>query len=227
MNAAGQSSSYDFSTAQMTDRARVWMWTRLTVAYLLLECALWTYGEPQRVASLIFLAWVIATTVAQRPTLKELGLGLTGLAGASLALVYTAIAFGLMVTLAASFGTLRSIGSAFAFSHAAGYVLWSFIQEFILNAYFYLTLEKLLGNRNKAMWGAISLFVLAHIPNLLLLVATFLLSWAFVPLFRRYRNIYPLGLGHAVLGLTLALTVPDKYVAHMRVGLGYLHLMAK
>src|SRR6185312_3462665 len=170
MHAAGQSPSYGFSPAPMSESGRVWMWTRLAVAYLLLECALWTSGEPQKVASLIFLTWVIATTIAQRPTLKELGLGVTGLAGASVALVYTAIAFGVMVTLADSFGTLRSLGSAFAFSRASGYVLWSFIQEFILNAYFYLTLEKLLGNGNKAMWGAIWLFVLAHIPNVVILV---------------------------------------------------------
>jgi hypothetical protein len=41
-------------------------------------------------------------------------------------------------------------------------------------------------------------------------------------MFRRYRSLYPLMLGHAVLGLTLAITMPDSLIHHMRVGLGYL-----
>lgn len=227
MSAIGHTSTYEISQSRIGDHARIWLWTRLLVAYALLECALWTAGETQKVFSLMFLLWIVGTTISERPALKEVGLGMSGLVGASRALLYTAAAFGVMVAVASWFGTLRSLGSGFAFSHAAGYVLWSFIQEFILNAYFYLTLEKLLGDGRKAMWGAVALFVLAHIPNPILLVATLLLSLAFVPVFRRYRNIYPLGLGHAILGITLALSVPENLLAHMRVGLGYLHFVVK
>jgi hypothetical protein len=41
-------------------------------------------------------------------------------------------------------------------------------------------------------------------------------------MFRRYRNIFPLGLVHAALGLTIAASLPDSLLHHMRVGLGYL-----
>jgi hypothetical protein len=41
-------------------------------------------------------------------------------------------------------------------------------------------------------------------------------------MFRRYRSIYPIGIVHAVLGLTVALTIPDSILHHMRVGIGYL-----
>jgi hypothetical protein len=44
----------------------------------------------------------------------------------------------------------------------------------------------------------------------------------FCEMFRRYRNIFPLGLVHAVLGLTIAASLPDSLLHHMRVGLGYL-----
>lgn len=227
MSAIGHTSTYKIHESTIRDHARAWLWTRLAVAYGLLEGALWTAGEAQKVFSLMFLLWIVGTTISERPALKEIGLATSGLAGASRALLYSAIAFGVMVGLATWFGTLRSLASGFAFSHAAGYVLWSFIQEFILNAYFFLTLEKLLSDGRKAMWGAIALFVLAHLPNPILMAATLLLSFAFVPLFRRYRNIYPLGLGHAVLGITLALSVPENWLAHMRVGLGYLHFVVK
>lgn len=199
----------------------------MIVAYALLEGALWTAGETQKIVSMIFLGWVIVTTAAQRPAWNQLGLGLAGLRGASIALVYTAVAFTAIVGLAWSFGTLRRIDAGFAWTHTAGYVLWSFIQEFILNSFFFLTLEKLLRNSRRAVIGAVFLFALAHFPNPVLMAATILLSAVFVTLFRRYRNIYPLGLGHAILGLTLAISVPDPWLAHMRVGLGYVHFMVK
>jgi hypothetical protein len=41
-------------------------------------------------------------------------------------------------------------------------------------------------------------------------------------MFRRYRNIYPLAIVHAMLGLTVAITTPDSLLHHMRVGIGYL-----
>jgi len=44
----------------------------------------------------------------------------------------------------------------------------------------------------------------------------------FCEMFRRYRSIYLLGLVHAVLGLTVAATIPQSLVNHMRVGIGFL-----
>jgi hypothetical protein len=40
-------------------------------------------------------------------------------------------------------------------------------------------------------------------------------------LFLRYRNIYALGLAHGILGLCVAIIVPDSIQHHMRVGIGY------
>ena len=50
------------------------------------------------------------------------------------------------------------------------------------------------------------------------------LIWGFVActLFLRYRDLYSLGLAHAVFGLTIAITVPAAVHHNMRVGLGYL-----
>jgi hypothetical protein len=38
-----------------------------------------------------------------------------------------------------------------------------------------------------------------------------------------HRNLYPLAVAHALIGLALAVSVPDSIQRHMRVGLGYLH----
>jgi membrane protease YdiL (CAAX protease family) len=60
-----------------------------------------------------------------------------------------------------------------------------------------------------------------HLPNPLLTVLSFLGALFFCTMFRRYRNLYALGVVHAVLGLTIAASFPDCVLHHMRVGVGY------
>ncbi|PYV85471.1 MAG: CAAX protease family protein, partial [Acidobacteria bacterium] len=38
----------------------------------------------------------------------------------------------------------------------------------------------------------------------------------------RWRNLYPIGIIHAALGLTIAFSFPDRWLHHMRVGIGFL-----
>ena len=218
-----------FSTAQVRaeEVRRRWRWTRLIIAYGLLEWALWTSGPPQRVASFVFITWIIVTTLASRRKLHELGLGRRGLAGAAIALPVAAVASGAMLFAASLFGTLRPLYGDRPVEHALAYVLWAMIQEFILNSYFFSSLEELLPRRRDAVIGAVALFTLAHIPNPVLLAGTLVASTFFVLVFRRFRNVYPLGLAHALLGLTLALSVPDAWIRHMRVGISYFHFVLK
>lgn len=65
------------------------------------------------------------------------------------------------------------------------------------------------------------LFSIAHIPNPVLVPVTFFAGLAFTGRFRKYRDLYPLALAHAFLGLALAAAVPDAVTHHMRVGLAY------
>ena len=101
------------------------------------------------------------------------------------------------------------------------YAIWSLQQEFILQSFFFVRLESALGGRHAAVRAAL-LFCIAHVPSPLLTVLGFIGGLIFCELFRRYRNLYPLGVVHAVLGLTIAATLPDSLLHHMRVGLGYL-----
>ena len=72
------------------------------------------------------------------------------------------------------------------------------------------------------MLGAALLFSAAHIPNPWLVPATLLGGLVFCELFRRYRNLYPLGAAHALLGLAIAEALSVVLLRHMRVGIGYL-----
>jgi membrane protease YdiL (CAAX protease family) len=101
------------------------------------------------------------------------------------------------------------------------YAIWALEQEFILQSFFYVRLESLLGSR-RAIWGAALLFCAAHLPSPALTLMSLIGGLLFCEMFRHYRNIFPLGLVHATLGLTLAASLPDGLLHHMRVGLGYL-----
>jgi membrane protease YdiL (CAAX protease family) len=101
------------------------------------------------------------------------------------------------------------------------YGLWALEQQFILQSFFYVRLESLLGRR-RALWAAALLFCLAHLPSPVLTLMSFIGGLLFCEMFRRYRNIFPLGLVHAALGFTIAASLPDSLLHHMRVGIGYL-----
>jgi hypothetical protein len=101
------------------------------------------------------------------------------------------------------------------------YALWAMLQQFMLQSFFFVRLESVVGAQ-RAVWAAAFLFAIPHIPNPLLTFLSFVGAVFFCEMFRRYRNLFPLGVIHAALGLTIAASFPDRVLHHMRVGLGYL-----
>jgi len=83
-------------------------------------------------------------------------------------------------------------------------------------------LTRLLESEGAAVGLAAVLFAGAHLPNLPLTAATLVWGAISCALFRRYRNLYVLGLAQGLLGLCFAVCVPDALHHHLRVGLGYL-----
>ncbi len=78
-------------------------------------------------------------------------------------------------------------------------------------------------NPSAAVIAAAVLFSAAHIPGLLLTVGT--LAWGIVSCTLFLRTLYALGLVHGILGLCMAISVPDAVTHHIMVGLGYLHYL--
>ncbi|MGA7709446.1 MAG: CPBP family intramembrane glutamic endopeptidase [Acidobacteriaceae bacterium] len=103
-----------------------------------------------------------------------------------------------------------------------GYIVWSFVQQILLLDFFLLRLLRLMPRRTSAVAATAGIFALAHVPNPILAPLT--LVWGLVAclIFLRYRNLYPLAMAHAILGICIAITVPGPVSHNMRVGLGYL-----
>ncbi|MGB9233586.1 MAG: CPBP family glutamic-type intramembrane protease [Terriglobales bacterium] len=104
---------------------------------------------------------------------------------------------------------------------SGGYVIWALLQEFLLQSFFFARCEELFGS-SAAVWAAATLFAAAHLPSPILTTFALFGGLFFCEMFRRYRSIYPLAIIHAALGLTVAITMPDSLMHHMRAGIGYL-----
>jgi membrane protease YdiL (CAAX protease family) len=203
--------------------SRALLIVQLALVLFTIEAALWTNGRTQLYWFAVAFSALIICVITSRPQIKDLGLGTQGMAGASWSIGIAVVFSCLFVLGAWAMGTLRGLHGEQPVSwHAIFYTIWAFEQQFILNSFFYKRFEWLLGNGPGAMFSTALLFALVHLPNPVLVPATFLGGLFFVAVYRRWRNIYPLAIAHAIMGLTLAVTFPDTWIRHMRVGLGYL-----
>ncbi|HEX2329491.1 MAG TPA: CPBP family intramembrane glutamic endopeptidase [Candidatus Angelobacter sp.] len=106
--------------------------------------------------------------------------------------------------------------------HGSTYLIWAIVQQWIQQGFFFTRLEQFLARGWVASFTTASLFGLAHLPNPVLTPITFVGGFLLSEVFRRYRTVVPLGIAHGLVGLAIALAVPDAINHHMRVGLGYL-----
>jgi hypothetical protein len=193
------------------------------VGYALIMSTIWTASPlKQRLfwtSAAWFLCW--AVVAAWHKGLKGYKLPSLRVGGLLVACAFM-VAIGLM-GVAAAVGTLHGLfGARNPLLHAGGYIFWAVIQQYIQQGFFFARFEQVTGNGMLAGFLAAFLFGVAHLPNPVLAPVTFLGGWLLSELFRRYRSVIPLGIGHGLVGLAIALSVPDHIQHHMRVGLSYL-----
>ncbi len=199
-------------------------WLEIIIAYAALEVALWTERQDQQIASLVAAVVIIAFTFLSRKPASELGLELRNLPRSLWPMLIGAVAALVIVMLAIATGSLHVLfGSRPPGAHALLYFVWALVQQFILQSFFYVRVESALGDNWRSVFVTAFLFCAAHIPNPVLVPATFAGALFFCGFFRKYRTIYPLAVAHGLLGLALAISVPDFIMRHMRVGIAYLH----
>ena len=182
---------------------------------------IWSPEHLQRILSPIALVLTLSLVLARRPSRDELGLGRHGFVASGRILAAAIALAAVSIFAAARIGTLHALYKG-DFAHISGYVLWTIYQQFLLQDFVMDRLLGILSSEKAAVAIAGILFAAAHLPNLTLTAAT--LVWGIVScaLFRRYRNLWGLGLAQGLLGLCFAVCVPDALHHHLRVGLGYL-----
>ena len=198
------------------------LWLQVATVYSAILIACWTPEGPLKAGLMVLTTCTIAIlALSSRYTAKEMGLGKPPLAG-SLLILACGLVFALSLPLIASVAGLRFPPIRVVPWHAAWqYAVWALMQQFALQSFFYLRVESLVGSRRAVFLTAL-LFAIIHLPSPVLTVATLAGGLFFCEMFRRYRTIVPLGLVHALLGLTIAASFSDHLLHHMRVGIGFL-----
>jgi hypothetical protein len=195
----------------------------VAVGYGLVMIAIWTPNPLQRYLFWITLTWIVVATVISRQDARTLGLRPAGWWRCAWVAGAAAVAAAVAVWVAWELHTLHPPPlSISAETRVWRYFLWSFLQQFMLQDYFLARLLRLLPSKTEAVLTATVLFASAHVPNPLLVVVTLFWSAAACALFLRYRDLYSLAIVHGILGICVAITVPNAVHHQMRVGLGYL-----
>src|SRR5208282_104813 len=213
---------------------RYFVWAQIIIAFLFLEFAIWAPTPEIRnrwaaIAAITILVLVLADVLLDRSArsarshLHRLGLGLPKMFGASVVLgIGLATIVCMVIVVSWAGGEIPANPTWFPNLQSAwGYIIWAMLQEFLLQSFFFNRCEELYGS-SAAVWMASTLFAAAHLPNPVLTTAALIGALFFCEMFRRYRSIYVLGIVHAMLGLALAILMPDSLLHHMRVGIGYL-----
>jgi membrane protease YdiL (CAAX protease family) len=196
----------------------------LTLGFVAIMAVLWLPTREQLIFGPIALLAPAVLVLLQRPRLSDLGLGWRGtLSGLWILPAGVVVAIVFLLSARAA-GTLHDLYRP-DLSHIGGYILWTIYQQFLLQDYFMPRLSRFF-TADAAIAFAAVLFAMAHIPNVTLTVAT--LAWGAIScaLFRRYPSLLVLGITQGILGLCLAVCIPDTFLHHMRVGLGYWHYHA-
>jgi len=194
----------------------------ILIVYTVVEAALWTRSHIQ--VFWIVLAAICVGIMTVRGGRSAAGLGLSKPGRGSARILVTAF-----IAAMAIIGAGWAAGSMHAFhgrhSPVIGFIVYAafaFAQEFVLQSFFFVRLESIFPSGRTAVVAAAVLFCLAHLPNPVLLVASFSGALFFCEAFRRYRNLYPIWAAHLLLGLCVAAAVPDSLTHQMKVGAAYL-----
>lgn len=199
----------------------------LSIGYGLILATIWAPRPYQQWLWWIASSWVALTTIVSFPGWAAMGFRRGGFLQSLWVVFAAGIVCASAVTVAVHLDTLRHPVSTRSWVMTfGGYTVWSFVQQFLLQGYFLFRFLRLLPRREWAAVAAAGIFAAAHLPNPILTPITFIWGLAACFVFLRFRNVFPLAVAHAILGITVAITIPGPVVRNMRVGLGYLRYHA-
>lgn len=215
------------NTANQSDCTTTRHWRRdlfeLAGIYSLILVVIWTPRPWQA------LLWVVAAaTILYIAYLSFEGFRPMGLCTANLVRSMWAVGFALIVAIiavfvATRFHTLHLPDTPLHFlRHYGLYVVWAAVQQIVLQWFFLSRSLRLTRNATSAAALSAGLFAIAHLPNPVLTLITLVFGLASCLFFLHYRNLVPLALSHAILGICIGITIPGSIDHNMRVGISYL-----
>lgn len=198
------------------------LWSQIVLVYACLEAALWTTGAVQALFIALTAALAAAWASSERRFWPQLGLDAASVRGGWWIAPLGAAFAGLILLAAWWHHTLRPpAGGVSVYVDVLLNLIWALAQQFLAQSFFFLRLEHLLRSGSRAVIATALVFASAHIPNPVLVPVTLAGGLMLSEVFRRHRTLYPLAVAHALVALSLAVSVPESVLHDMRVGIGY------
>jgi hypothetical protein len=182
---------------------------------------IWRLQSTARGTWVIFVVWLVASFLLHRDTPKTLGWRADNIwrATAQASAVFGLLAVGLVI-IGISLGPSRHVPASLI-SSLGGYFAFCVLQQVALNSLLHSRMLSLVQNEWVAAGLTGAIFAACHWPNPVLVPLTFVGGAAMAWMFGRVRNIIPLAIGQALLGMLVGWAFPMAWHHHMRVGPGY------
>jgi hypothetical protein len=178
-------------------------------------------GRPELDLSLRVLVGILllASPWMHRDSRERLGLRLDNFLNALLrVLPISLLAAGASLIAGRYLGTIEPPGNpALEFAY---YFMWATAQQYALQSVILLRLEDI-GLRGSSPLAGAALFSVVHAPNPGLMILTFLGGLLWCSTFRKDPNLIAVSLGHAVLAVVIASTLPPGVTGGYRIGPAY------
>lgn len=212
-----------FMALSQKQAGRIGTAVELVGVYVCIVLYIWRWHRPHPLVWIPILAFIIATHVLRHDTLRELGLTLHQFgSSARIMLPLAAVIYGAVIIWALAAHRLALPWPREAAAKSAGtYVVWCCFQQYLMQSYFYRRLCAVLRSPHLAAAAAALMFSGAHIPNIVLMIATLAGGFILSEVFGRHANIWPLAIAQAAGGMLIAAVFPASIIHQMRVGPGY------
>jgi Type II CAAX prenyl endopeptidase Rce1-like len=150
-----------------------------------------------------WIAYCVIRLAKDRRVIKTWGFGADNLGGSFIASsIVAAIAIAALSVIAKGRGSLSIHWHMLPLILL--YPIWGLAQQFLIQALVVGNLNRfsnIIGSSPALTIIAAILFGMVHVPDGTLVTATFLLGLAFTPIYLRWRNLWPLGIYHGILGV--------------------------
>lgn len=204
--------------AAISRKASVW---EALLVFAIIMAYIWKLRFTHPLFWLPAVALILASHVARHERARALGFRAANFGNcvrrfgpAVIGLALLMLAAGLLL------GTMRPIGFKQVMLSFALYLPWGLFQQYLLNGYFLKRFDVVLS-QDAANILASALFCVVHTPNWFLMLVTAAAGYGAIWVYRRYKNLYFLGLVHATIGVLLFVVVPDSVSHHLNVGPGW------
>ena len=199
---------------------------QLALVTLMIASFIWIFRHAFRGSTAAFAVLLLVVLIwshrSRGDSLRDLGFRLdtaprTALLFAPVAFVFVSLALG-----AGSWvGSLRFPAFDHSFRQLAPLIPFGIAQQYILLAFYYRGLVRIVHTPGSAALLTALVFSALHVPNVFLMVVTFLAGLIAAAIYRRSPNLWVNGITHGLMAFTLVYSVPLTVTHNLRVGPGY------